>query len=53
MKKSRGVLTLALILSLIAIAPALLKAQGGEPLNQKSIDRIVKETRHELVMLPF
>ena len=52
MKKSLlGVFALALTLSLIFAAA--LHAQGGSPLDQKSIDRITKEVRHELVMLPF
>ncbi|MGB9490251.1 MAG: BON domain-containing protein [Terriglobales bacterium] len=52
MKKSLfGVSALALTLSLILSAAAY--AQGGAALDQKSIDRITKEVRHELVMLPF
>lgn len=54
MKKSLpAVLVLALMFSLIPAIPAALAAQGDQPLDQRSIDRITKETRHELVMLPF
>lgn len=49
MKKS---LLLAAVLSL-ATALAMAQAQPPGALNQKSYDRIVKEVRHELVMLPF
>ena len=42
------------IFSMAALAsPALQDNPPAGTLNQKSIDRIVKEVRHELVMLPF
>jgi len=49
MKKSLfvAVLSLPLVFSLFAGAAA------GQALDQKSLDRIYKEVRHELVMLPF
>jgi hyperosmotically inducible protein len=51
MKKSLpAVFAFTLILSLFLAAA---QAQAGPPLDQKSIDRITKEVRHELVMLPF
>jgi hyperosmotically inducible protein len=60
MKKSLlAVLALSLILSMtifstLALAsPAIQDNQAAGALNQKSIDRIYKEVRHELVMLPF
>ena len=53
MKKSLlAVLVLPLIFSMVA----RLSAQNNQPaggLSQKSLDRITKEVRHELVMLPF
>ena len=53
MKKSLlAVLALPLILSMVA----RLSAQNNQPagaMSQKGIDRIIKEVRHELVMLPF
>lgn len=53
MKRSLpGILTLALIGSII-FAAAVSHAQSGPPLDQKSLDRITREVRHELVMLPF
>src|ERR1017187_5919044 len=43
-----------LIFSMVALASAaILDNQPAGAVNQKSIDRIVKEVRHELVMLPF
>jgi hyperosmotically inducible periplasmic protein len=60
MKKSLlAVLALPLILSMTIFsmaAPASAAVQDNQPagaLNQKSIDRIYKEVRHELVMLPY
>jgi BON domain-containing protein len=48
MKKS---LLLTLLVSVLAIS---MMAQGNrEALSPKGLDRIVKEVRHELVMLPF
>jgi hyperosmotically inducible protein len=48
MKKS---FLLAVLVSALAVS---LVAQGNrEALSQKGVDRIVKEVRHELVMLPF
>jgi osmotically-inducible protein OsmY len=47
----RKVLLLAVVVSTLA---ATMYAQATrEALSQKGIDRIVKEVRHELVMLPF
>jgi hyperosmotically inducible protein len=55
MKKSLlAVLALPLIFSMVAIASST--TQDNPPagaLPQKSIDRIVKEVHHELVMLPY
>ena len=60
MKKSLlAVLALPLILSMTSFSMAALASaavQDNQPagaLNQKSIDRIYKEVRHELVMLPY
>jgi hyperosmotically inducible periplasmic protein len=57
MKKSAYVilsetLFVAVILALMALTSAAQSAQGAA-LDQKSLDRITKEVRHELVMLPF
>jgi hyperosmotically inducible protein len=42
------------IFSMVAIAtPAIQDNQPTGPLPQKTLDRIVKEVRHELVMLPY
>ncbi len=49
-----AVLSLPLIFSIAAFAsPAIQDNPPAGAMNQKSIDRIVKEVRHELVMLPF
>jgi hyperosmotically inducible protein len=55
MKKSLlAVLALPLILSMVGLAsPTTQNNQPTGGLNQKSLDRIYKEVRHELVMLPF
>jgi hyperosmotically inducible protein len=55
MKKSLlAVLALPLIFSMLALAsPTSQNNQPTGAVNQKSIDRIIKEVRHELVMLPF
>jgi hyperosmotically inducible protein len=55
MKKSLlAVLALPLIFSMAALAsPAIQDNQPTGALSQKSIDRIYKEVRHELVMLPY
>jgi hyperosmotically inducible protein len=55
MKKSLlAVLALPLIFSMAALAsPAIQNNQPAGALSQKSIDRIYKEVRHELVMLPY
>jgi hyperosmotically inducible protein len=55
MKKSLLlVLALPLIFSMVALAsPTTQDNPPSGALNQKSIDRIYKEVRHELVMLPF
>ena len=60
MKKSLlAVLALPLILSMTIFSMAALASpaiQDNQPtgaLNQKSLDRIYKEVRHELVMLPY
>ncbi len=48
------VLVLPVIFSMTAIAsPAIQDNQPSGALSQKSIDRIYKEVRHELVMLPY
>src|SRR6202142_1885397 len=52
MKKSfAGVLAAAVICSVVLVAGA--QAQTSGTLDQKSLARIYKEVRHELVMLPF
>jgi len=59
MKKLLAVLALSLIFSttifsMAALAsPAIQDNQPTGALSQKSIDRIIKEVHHELVMLPF
>jgi len=55
MKKSLlALLALPLIFSMVASAsPTTQDNQPTGALNQKSIDRIYKEVRHELVMLPY
>ena len=55
MKKSLlAVLTFPLIFSMVALAsPTTQNNQPTGAISQKGIDRIVKEVRHELVMLPF
>ena len=55
MKKSLlAVLALPLIFSMVALAsPTTQNNQPAGALSQKGIDRIYKEVRHELVMLPF
>jgi len=55
MKKSLlAVLALSLIFSMVALAsPTSQNNQSTGAVNQKGIDRIIKEVRHELVMLPF
>ena len=55
MKKSLlAVLALPLIFSMAALAsPTTQNNQPTGALSQKGIDRIYKEVRHELVMLPF
>ena len=49
-----AVLALPLIFSMVALASAAI--QDNPPagaLSQKSIDRIIREVHHELVMLPL
>ena len=55
MKKSLlAVLALPLIFSMVAFAsPTTQNNQPAGAISQKGIDRIIKEVRHELVMLPF
>jgi hyperosmotically inducible periplasmic protein len=55
MKKSLlAVLALPLIFSMVALAsPTTQNNPPAGALSQKSLDRIYKEVRHELVMLPF
>ena len=60
MKKSMlAILTLPLIFSMTILSMAALASptiQNNQPagaLSQKSLDRIYKEVRHELVMLPY
>ena len=55
MKKSLlAVLTFPLIFSMVALAgPTTQDKPPTGALNQRSLDRIYKEVRHELVMLPF
>src|SRR5713101_6392304 len=54
MKSLLAVLALPLIFSMVTLASAT--TQNNQPagaISQKGIDRIIKEVRHELVMLPF
>ena len=55
MKKSLlSVLAFSLIFSMVALAsPTAQNNQPAGAISQKSLDRIYKEVRHELVMLPF
>ncbi len=55
MKKSLlAVLALPLIFSMVTLAsPTTQNNQPAGAISQKGIDRIIKEVRHELVMLPF
>jgi hyperosmotically inducible periplasmic protein len=55
MKKSLlAVLALPLIFSMVTLAsPTMQNNQPAGAISQKGIDRIIKEVRHELVMLPF
>jgi len=55
MKKSLlVVLALPLIFSMVTLAsPTMQNNQPAGAISQKGIDRIIKEVRHELVMLPF
>jgi hyperosmotically inducible protein len=55
MKKSLlAVLALSLIFSMVALASATAQNNtAAGAMSQKSIDRIIKEVRHELVTLPF
>lgn len=55
MKKSLlAVLALPLIFSIVGLAgPTMQSNQPAGAISQKGIDRIIKEVRHELVMLPF
>lgn len=48
-----GMFASLLIASVVLLAVATAHAQGSQALDQKSIERIYKEVRHELVMLPF
>ena len=47
------VLPIVLIVTMIFLVAAIAHAAEGQPLDPKSIARITKEVRHELVMLPF
>lgn len=51
MRSLSGVFATLLICSMVLIAAA--QAQHNQALDQKSMARIYKEVRHELVMLPF
>jgi len=55
MKKSVVVAVLALLMnvSVAVLAESTPQDRGSGALPQKSVDRIYKEVRHELVMLPF
>src|ERR1700694_1963782 len=55
MKKSLiAVLALSLIFSMVALASATAQNNtAAGAMSQKSIDRIIKEVRHELVLLPY
>src|SRR6202051_5423983 len=55
MKKSlAALLPLPLFFSMVPLAsPTTQNNQPAGALSQKSLDRIYKEVRHELVMLPF
>src|ERR1700720_3711269 len=50
------IVALALVLALMPAASQMAAAQGSTaaaPLSDKAIQRITKEVRHELVLLPF
>ena len=55
MKKSilPAIVSRALIVTTILFLAAAAYAAEGQPLDQKSFDRITREVRHELVMLPW
>ncbi len=54
MKSLLAVLALPLIFSTVALAnPTTQNNPAAGAISQKSLDRITKEVRHELVMLPF
>lgn len=54
MKKLLAVLALPLIFSTATLAsPVIQDNQSTGAVSQKSLDRIYKEVRHELVMLPY
>jgi len=46
-------LPIALVVTMILFVAAAAQAAEGQPLDPKSLARITKEVRHELVMLPF
>jgi hyperosmotically inducible protein len=49
-----AVLALPLIFSMVTLAsPTAQNSQPAGAISQKSLDRVYKEVRHELVMLPF
>jgi hyperosmotically inducible protein len=44
----------AVLLAVVSLAPALAQnAQQERPMGQKGVDRIIKEVRHELLLLPY
>jgi hyperosmotically inducible periplasmic protein len=47
------VLSALLSLAMVSLAGASNQSQGAGTLDQKALDRITREVRHELVMLPF
>lgn len=47
------VMRVTLLLAVLSVAPAFSQNSQERPLSQAGIDRIVKEVRHELVLLPY
>lgn len=45
--------TVTLLFAMLALAPALAQNSQERPLSQAGIDRITREVRHELLLLPY
>lgn len=48
-----NVVTVTLLLAVLSVAPAFAQNAQERPLSQAGIERIVKEVRHELLLLPY